>query len=127
MLSLSNGKGKARDVLFVDGLKHNLLSVSQICDKGCEILFTAKDCRVNPWTWVTLFGKRISAKAKKCTSTEVLLSPRPRFYQALDRGFFQPSVEVFINPRSRFHTSTEGFKIPRPRVYKYLDRGTSVQ
>ena len=31
-----------------------------------------------------------------------LLIPRPRFYQALDRGFVQPSVEVFINPRSRF-------------------------
>ena len=33
-------------------------------------------------------------------STEVLI-PRPRFYKALDRGFFQPSVEVFINPWSR--------------------------
>ena len=32
MVSLSNGKGKAQDVLFVEGLKHNLLSVSQVCD-----------------------------------------------------------------------------------------------
>ena len=40
-------------------------------------------------------------------SIEVLI-PRPSFYQALDRGIFQPSVKVFINPRSRFHTSTEG-------------------
>jgi hypothetical protein len=30
MVSLSNGKGKAQDVLFVDGLKHNLLSVNQV-------------------------------------------------------------------------------------------------
>ncbi len=30
MVSLSNGKGKAQCVLFVDGLKHNLLSVSQV-------------------------------------------------------------------------------------------------
>jgi hypothetical protein len=36
MVSLSNGKRKAQDVLFVDGLKHNLLSVIQFCDKGCE-------------------------------------------------------------------------------------------
>jgi hypothetical protein len=28
MVILSNGKGKAQDVLFVDGLKHNILSVS---------------------------------------------------------------------------------------------------
>ena len=46
MVSLSHGKGKAQDVLFVDGFKHNLLSVSQMCDKGCEILFTAKDCKI---------------------------------------------------------------------------------
>jgi hypothetical protein len=33
MIRLSNGNGKAQDVLFVDGLKHNLLSISQVCDK----------------------------------------------------------------------------------------------
>ena len=46
MVSLSNGKWKAQDVLCVDGLKHNLLSVSQMCDKGCEVVFTAKDCKI---------------------------------------------------------------------------------
>jgi hypothetical protein len=48
MVSLSNGKGKAQNVLFVDVLKHNLLSISQVCDRGCEILevFTSKDCRI---------------------------------------------------------------------------------
>jgi hypothetical protein len=46
MVSLSNGKGKSQDVLFVDGLKHNLLSVSQVCDRGCEVVFTSKDCRI---------------------------------------------------------------------------------
>jgi hypothetical protein len=33
MISLSNGKGKAQDVLFVEGLKHNILSVIQVCDR----------------------------------------------------------------------------------------------
>jgi hypothetical protein len=46
MVSLSNGKGKAQDVLLVDGLKHNFLSVSQICDRGCEVVFTSKDCKI---------------------------------------------------------------------------------
>lgn len=46
MVSLSNGKGKSQDVLFVDGLKHNLLSVSQVCDRGCEVIFTSKDCKI---------------------------------------------------------------------------------
>jgi hypothetical protein len=48
MVSLSNGKGKAQDVLLVDGMKHNLLSVSQMCDRGCEVVFTSKDYKINP-------------------------------------------------------------------------------
>jgi hypothetical protein len=33
-------------VLFVEYLKHNLLSVSQVCDRGCEVFFTSKDYRI---------------------------------------------------------------------------------
>jgi hypothetical protein len=46
MVSLSNGKGKSQDVLLVDGVKHNLLSVSQMCDKGCEVAFMSKECKI---------------------------------------------------------------------------------
>jgi hypothetical protein len=46
MVSLSNGKGKDQDVLLVDGLKHNLLSVIQMCEKGCEVVFTSKDYKI---------------------------------------------------------------------------------
>jgi hypothetical protein len=46
IISLSNGKGKAQDVLFVEGLKHNILSVIQFCDQGCEVIFTSKDCKI---------------------------------------------------------------------------------
>ena len=46
MVKLSNGKGKAQDVLFVDGLKHNILSDSQVCDRGCEVVFTSKYCKI---------------------------------------------------------------------------------
>ena len=46
VVKLSNGKGKAQYVLFVEGLKHTLLSVSQVCDKECEVVFTSKDCKI---------------------------------------------------------------------------------
>ena len=46
IVNLNNGKGKAQDVLFVDGLKHNLLSVSQVCDRGCEVVFNSKECKI---------------------------------------------------------------------------------
>jgi hypothetical protein len=42
MVSLNNGKWKAQDVLFVEGLKHNLMSVSHVCDRGCEVVLPLK-------------------------------------------------------------------------------------
>lgn len=59
MVSLSNGKGKAQDVLFVDGLKHNLLSVSQMCDKGCEVVFNSKECKIKSVSSGQLVAKGI--------------------------------------------------------------------
>jgi hypothetical protein len=59
IVSLSNGKGKEQDVLFVDGLKHNLLSVSQVCDRGCEFCFTSKDCKIKSMNSGQLVAKRI--------------------------------------------------------------------
>ena len=32
------------DVLFVEGLKHNLMSISQLCDKGYKINFEENMC-----------------------------------------------------------------------------------
>ncbi len=34
------------NVLLVDGLKHNLLSISQLCDKGYRVIFEALVCQV---------------------------------------------------------------------------------
>jgi hypothetical protein len=62
MVSLSNGKGKSQDVLLVDGLKHNLLSVSQVCDKGCEVVFTSKDCKIKALSSGQLIAKGIRTK-----------------------------------------------------------------
>ena len=35
------------DVYFVEGLKHNLLSISQFCDKGFEVIFSSDYCYIN--------------------------------------------------------------------------------
>ena len=45
-VTLINGKGKAQNALLVNGLKHNLLSVSQICDQGHNGVFSTKDCEI---------------------------------------------------------------------------------
>ena len=37
-------------VALVDGLKHNLLSISQLCDKGNEVWFTKEACVISDMT-----------------------------------------------------------------------------
>lgn len=39
-------KVKTGNVMYVDGLKHNLLSVSQMCDQGNEVVFRSNGCVV---------------------------------------------------------------------------------
>ncbi|VFQ66058.1 unnamed protein product [Cuscuta campestris] len=34
------------NVLLVEGLKHNLLSISQLCDKGNRVIFDSRKCIV---------------------------------------------------------------------------------
>jgi hypothetical protein len=70
MVSLCNGKGKAQDVLFVDGLKHNLLSFSQVCDKGCEVFFSSKDCKIKSLNLGQLVAKGIRTKNNVYVSKE---------------------------------------------------------
>lgn len=40
IVNLNNGKGKAQNVLYVEGLKHNLLSFSQMRDEGYDLTFS---------------------------------------------------------------------------------------
>ena len=62
-VSLNNGRGEAQDVLFVDGLKANLLSVSQMCDKGCEVLFRAQYCKVRSITTGKTLAKGVETRS----------------------------------------------------------------
>jgi hypothetical protein len=59
MVSLSNGKEKSQDVLLVYGMKHNLPIVSQMCDRGCEVVFTSKDCKIKSVTSGQVVAKGI--------------------------------------------------------------------
>jgi hypothetical protein len=41
-ISIDNGKTKTHNVLYVEVLKHNLISVSQMCDQGYNLTFHSK-------------------------------------------------------------------------------------
>lgn len=44
----------------VEGLKHNLLSVSEMCDKGNDVLFTTFECKVT-----NSFSRRLILRGKR--------------------------------------------------------------
>lgn len=47
------------NVYYVDGLKANLISVSQLCDEGLEVIFNSKECRaVDEKGSIVLYGIR---------------------------------------------------------------------
>jgi len=50
------------NVLYVEGLKHSLLSISQLCDKGYKVNFKSNDCTIsNDSSGKVLFtGKRVN-------------------------------------------------------------------
>jgi len=51
-----------KDVLLLDGLKHNLLSISQLCDRGYKITFEPNLCLISNSiiSEIVLVGKRVN-------------------------------------------------------------------
>jgi len=51
-----------KDVLLVDGLKHSLLSIGQLCDKGYKITFEPNLCLIadSKSSETVIVGKRVS-------------------------------------------------------------------
>ena len=60
IVTLINGKGKAQNAFLVNGLKHNLLSVSQICDQGHKVVFSTKDYKIRNSSSRELVAKGVS-------------------------------------------------------------------
>jgi len=58
----SENKVIIKDVLLVEGLKHSLLSISQLCDRGYKITFEPEQCIIADLesTETILVGKRVS-------------------------------------------------------------------
>ena len=46
LVSLGSKDASAKNVLFIENMKHNLLSVSQMCDQGYILIFNSKECEI---------------------------------------------------------------------------------
>ena len=45
-ITLGSKDATTKDVLLIENMRHNLLSVIQMCDQGHVLTFTSKDCKI---------------------------------------------------------------------------------
>jgi len=59
---ISNGSSfNISNVLLVKGLKHNLISISQLCDKGFKVVIEPNHCFIyDACGSIVLIGKRVN-------------------------------------------------------------------
>jgi hypothetical protein len=46
IVRIGNKNAKEENVLLVEDMKHNLLSVSQMCDQGHKVTFDSQKCEI---------------------------------------------------------------------------------
>jgi len=57
---IGNGSSfNIKNVMLVEGLKHNLISISQLCDKGFKVMFEPNNCFIyDAYCSIVLIEKR---------------------------------------------------------------------
>ena len=60
---IGNGSSfNIKNVLLVKGLKHNLITISQLCDKDFKVMFEANNCLIyDAHDNIVLIGKRVNS------------------------------------------------------------------
>eukprot|EP00253_Pinus_taeda_P032917 PITA_32917 len=84
-------KVKARNVMYVDGLKHNLLSVSQMCDQGNEVVFRSNGCVVRELD----IGETVIKVDEACKNPKQIKSTED-YDNEEDGGYFPTSNQNHI-------------------------------
>jgi hypothetical protein len=70
---------KEKNVLLVEDLKHNLLSVSKMCEQGYTLMFDSQRCKIKEEG-----SGRLVATATRRPSNIYILDPRKRYKEERD-------------------------------------------
>ena len=70
VVELGSKNVKANNVLLVEDLKHNLLSVSKMCDQGYTLMFDSQRCKIKEES-----SGRLVATATRRPSNIYVLKP----------------------------------------------------
>jgi hypothetical protein len=110
---LSNERSKAQDVLFLDGLKHSILSVSKICDRGCEVTFIAKNCKIN----IVSIGEMIAKGVRTEKNVYILKEDKEKCHlRKLDESWLWHRRLGHLNFDHIVKLNNEGIMNDLPRI-----------
>ncbi|XP_043699904.1 uncharacterized protein LOC122650565 [Telopea speciosissima] len=103
-IRLYNGHISSNNALYVSELKHNILSVSQICDSGNEVLFTKDGCVIKK----TKNGKIVAQGSRAARNPYALSEGLEEMCMISKKGvLFDDNLEALkdkpevINPRAQ--------------------------
>jgi transposase InsO family protein len=68
IVRIGNKNEKAENILLVEDMKHNLLSVSQMCDQGHKVTFNSQKCKIRKEG----LGKLVATAARTSSNIYVL-------------------------------------------------------
>lgn len=67
-VNIDNGISKAQKVLYVEGLKKNIMIISEMCDQGCDLTFNSKKCEIRS----VYIGKMVEKDNKNSSNLYIL-------------------------------------------------------
>ena len=92
---------KIDDVLLVEGLTINLISISQLCDQGLKVNFTKSDCYVfNNEREVLLRGVRTENNCYLCTPPDRVLTSTHLMPEVCDTNVVQDVMTTYCDKLS---------------------------
>jgi hypothetical protein len=115
-LNLDNGKAKIEKVLCVEDLKHNILSVSQMCDQGHNLIFNSQECDIRK-----AYSRKLIAKGIRTPNNVYVLNEinvENCFIGQTDESWLWHKRMAYMNFENLVKISTKQAVRDMPKIIK---------
>ncbi|VFQ73264.1 unnamed protein product [Cuscuta campestris] len=116
-----SGLPPIKNVWLVQGLEVNLLSISQICDQGLEVVFTQQKCRIkdrNKFVVLEENTRNLSMKHREMVRTKIVVPKQWKKTHATKKraSLIQKFVQARANLRAKISQEDEGSPSVNPEI-----------
>jgi hypothetical protein len=113
IVKLGSEKVKAGKVLLVEYMKHNLLSVSKICDQGYTLMFDSRKCKIRE----NNSGRLVATTTRRSNNIYILDMKKREKIEAIEKDSKEEKVPKTKNKDEVLFSATcSGGATPKKRV-----------